>query len=203
MTQRRSTRGYDSGRCSAAAYRTEILIGIREAIEAIETIDMIDFDRIRGWLLGSIACAIITLLVGCRTTKYVPVENVRTEYKDRVKTVHDTVKDSVQKHNFTFQKDSMAMSMNGDTVKIEHWHTLKLVYYEKQKSENTTNTSDSASALKTDSVQAPYPVGRHLSRWERVKMDFGTAAIAIAAIAIIAGIGVLVWWLRKKIRRNI
>lgn len=164
---------------------------------------MIDFDRIRGWLLGSIACAIITLLVGCRTTKYVPVENVRTEYKDRVKTVHDTVKDSVQKHNFTFQKDSMAMSMSGDTVKIEHWHTLKLVYYEKQKSKNTTNTSDSASALKKNSVQVPYTVERQLSRWEQVKMDFGTAAIAIAAIAIIAGIGVLVWWLRKKIRRNI
>lgn len=164
---------------------------------------MIDFDRLRGWFLGLIACIVITLLAGCRTTRYVPVESVRTEYKDRVKTVHDTVKDSVQKHNFTFQKDSMAMSMNGDTVKIEHWHTLKLVYYEKQKSENTTNASDSASALKTDSVQVPYPVERHLSRWEQVKMDFGTAAIAIAAIAIIAGIGVLVWWLRKKIRGNI
>lgn len=164
---------------------------------------MIDFDRLRGWFLGLMACMVITLLAGCRTTRYVPVESVRTEYKDRLKTVHDTVKDSVQKHNFTFQKDSMAMSMNGDTVKIEHWHTLKLVYYEKQKSENTTNAIDSASALKTDSVQVPYPVERQLSRWEQVKMDFGTAAIAIAAIAIIAGIGVLVWWFRKKIRGNI
>lgn len=164
---------------------------------------MIDFDRLKGWLLGLIACAIITLLVGCRTTKYVPVENVRTEYKDRVVTVHDTVRDSVRTHNYTFQKDSMAMAMSGDTVKIEHWHTLKLIYYEKAKNEASTSAIDSALSVRVDSVQVPYPVERKLTKWERVKMDFGTAAIVIAAIAIMAGIVLAVWWIRKRIRGNL
>ena len=74
---------------------------------------MIDFDRLRGWLLGLMACAIITLLVGCRSTKYVPVENVRTEYKDRVVTVHDTVRDSVRMFNNVYRHDSMAVMMRG------------------------------------------------------------------------------------------
>lgn len=74
---------------------------------------MIDFDRLRGWLLGLIVCAIITLLAGCKTTKYVPVENVRTEFKDRVVTVHDTVRDSVLKLNDVYKHDSMAVMMRG------------------------------------------------------------------------------------------
>lgn len=128
---------------------------------------------------------------------------MRTEYKDRVKTVHDTVKDSVQTHDYTFQKDSMAMSMSGDTVKIEHWHTLRLIKWEKAKHEGTTLAKDSATAERADSVQVPYPVERKLTRWEQVKMDFGTAAITIAVIAIIAAIAVFAWWLRRKIRGNI
>jgi hypothetical protein len=49
----------------------------------------------------------------------------------------------------------------------------------------------------------PYPVERKLTKWERVKMDFGTAAIAIAALAIMAGIVFAVWWIRKRIRGNL
>lgn len=145
----------------------------------------------------------IFLLCSCSTTRYVPVENVRTEYKDRVVTVHDTVRDSVRTHNYTFQKDSMAMAMSGDTVKIEHWHTLKLIYYEKAKNEASTSAIDSASSVRVDSVRVPYPVERKLTKWEKTKMDFGTAAIVIAAIAIIAGIVFAVWWIRKRIRGNL
>ncbi len=158
---------------------------------------------LKRMVFGLIACAIITMLAGCRTTRYVPVESVRTEYKDRLVTVHDTVRDSVQTHNYTFQKDSMAMAMSGDTVKIEHWHTLKLIYYEKAKNEASTSAIDSAAAVKVDSVRVPYPVERKLTRWEQAKMDFGTAAIVMSALAIIAGIVFAVWWMRKRIRGNL
>ncbi len=164
---------------------------------------MIDVDRIRGWLLGLIACAIITLLAGCRTTKYVPVENVRTEYKDRVVTVHDTVRDSVRTFNNVYRHDSMTVMMRGDTVFVDRWHTLRLIKWEKATHMSNTVAGDSASSVRVDSVRVPYPVERKLTKWERVKMDFGTAAIVIAALAIMAGIVFVVWWIRKRIRGNL
>lgn len=164
---------------------------------------MIDVDRLRGWLLGLIACAIITLLAGCRTTKYVPVESVRTEYKDRVATVHDTVRDSVLRLNDVYKHDSMAVMMRGDTVFVDRWHTLRLIKWEQATHMSNTVAGDSASAVRADSVRVPYPVERKLTKWENTKMDFGTAAIVIAALAIMAGIMLAVWWIRKWIRGNL
>lgn len=161
---------------------------------------MIDVDRLKGWLLGLIACAIITLLAGCKTTKYVPVENVRTEYKDRVVTVHDTVRDSVLRLNDMYRHDSMAVMMRGDTVFVDRWHTLRLIKWEKATHMSNTVAGDSASSVKVDSVRVPYPVERKLTKWERVKMDFGTAAIVIAALAIMTGIVFAVWWIRGDLR---
>ena len=164
---------------------------------------MIDVDRIRGWLLGLIACAIITLLTGCKTTRYVPVETVRTEYKDRVRTVHDTVRDSVLRLNDVYKHDSMAVMMRGDTVFVDRWHTLRLIKWEQATHMSNTVAGDSASAVRADSVRVPYPVERKLTKWEKTKMDFGTAAIVIAALAIMAGIVLAVWWIRKWIRGNL
>lgn len=161
---------------------------------------MIDVDRIRGWLLGLMACAIITLLAGCRTTKYVPVENVRTEYKDRVVTVHDTVRDSVRTFNNVYRHDSMAVKMRGDTVFVDRWHTLRLIKWEKATHMSNTVAGDSASSVVVDSVRVPYPVEQKLTKWERMKMDFGTAAIVIAALAIMAGIVLVVWRIRGDLR---
>lgn len=153
-------------------------------------------DRLKGAIWGLMACAIITLLGGCRTTKYVPVENVRTEYKDRVVTVHDTVRDSVLRLNDVYRHDSMAVMMRGDTVFVDRWHTLRLNNWEKATHMSNTVAGDSASSVRVDSVRVPYPVERKLTKWERVKMDFGTAAIVIAALAIMAGIVLAVWRLR-------
>ena len=164
---------------------------------------MIDVDRLKGAIWGLIACAIITMLAGCRTTKYVPVENVRTEYRDKVVTVHDTVRDSVLRHNDVYRHDSMTMMMRGDTVFVDRWHTLRLIKWEKATHMSNTVAGDSASSVRVDSVRVPYPVERKLTKWERVKMDFGTAAIVIAALAIMAGIVLAVWWIRKRIRGNL
>lgn len=63
--------------------------------------------------------ALIWLLVslcGCTTTKYVPVETVRTEYRDH--DVERTVADTVHHNRFVFVK--------GDTVLDirDRWHKL-------------------------------------------------------------------------------
>lgn len=172
---------------------------------------MIDVDRVKGWLLGLIACAIITLLAGCRTTKYVPVENVRTEYKDRVVTVHDTVRDSVMRLNDVYRHDSMTMMMRGDTVFVDRWHTLLQSSSLQNRTEESRAMHDTLYVDRTDSVmvqvrvpvKVPVPVERKLTKWEKTKMDFGTAAMVIAAMAIIAGIVLAVRWIRKRIRGDL
>ena len=160
-------------------------------------------DRLKGAILGLIACVIISMLFGCKTTRYVPVESVRTEYKDRVTAVHDTVRDSVLVSSDVYRHDSVMIRMQGDTVYVERWHTLLQSSSLQNRAERSKAVHDTLYVTRTDSVMVPMPVERKLTKWERAKMDFGTAAIVIAAMAIIAGIVILAWWLRRKIRGNI
>lgn len=156
---------------------------------------MIDFDRLKGWLLGLIACAIITLLVGCKTTKYVPVEKVRTEYKDRIVAVHDTIRDSVKTERSVYQKDSMAVSRKGDTVMVDRWHTLRMIYYEKAKNVKVLSRADSTSTAKVDSVQVP--VERKSSRWKMLRQK-GKDMFAIIGIIAVGIFAVIVY---KRLKR--
>lgn len=160
-------------------------------------------DRLKGAIWGLIACIIISMLCGCRTTRYVPVESVRTEYKDRVVAVHDTVRDSVLVSSDVYRHDSVSVMLRGDTVYVERWHTLLQSSSLQNRAERSKAAHDTLYVIKTDSVKMPVPVERKLTKWEKTKMDFGTAAMVIAAMAIIAGIVILAWWLRRKIRGNI
>lgn len=146
---------------------------------------MTDFDKElfaeRGRAFASAVIAFVLLLLacfmcGCRT-QYVPVETVRTEYKDRVNTEYVT--DSVTDTRFVFIK--------GDTV-IDYRDRVK--WRERE-------VHDSIYINKTDTISVPYPVDRELTRWEKVKMDFGGAAMWGLGGALIA-IGILAWLARKR-----
>lgn len=183
----------------------EMIIGIIEAIVAIETIDgiyMIDVKRIKGWLLGLIACAIITLLAGCKTTKYVPVESVRTEYKDRAVTVHDTVRDSVLVSNDVYRHDSVLIKMQGDTVYVERWHTLLQSSSLWNRAERSKTAHDTLYVHRTDSVRVPAPVERKLTKWEktfRVAKDVFAVAGVVVTLAVMAF--VVLWLIERRKKR--
>lgn len=132
-----------------------------------------------------------------------PVKSVRTEYKDRVVAVHDTVRDSVLVSSDVYRHDSVLIRMKGDTVYVERWHTLLQSSSLQNRAERSKAAHDTLYVTRTDSVRVPVPVERKLTKWERVRLDFGTIAVVVTAMAIIAGIGVLAWWLRRKIRGNI
>lgn len=96
---------------------------------------------------------------GCRTTQYVPVETIKTEYKTR-----DSIRiDSV------YRRDSIYVIDRGDTV-----YTYKDRYLYKYLYLNRIDT-----VIKTDSVQIPYPVEKALTRWQKAKIELGGWAFGV------------------------
>lgn len=119
----------------------------------------------------------LSSLCSCTRTTYVPVETVRTEYRDR--DVEKLVTDTVHDTRFVWVK--------GDTVVDirDRWHKqLEYVH-------------DTCYVERRDSIRVPYPVERKLTAWQKVKMDMGGVAMGGLFIALC----VAVVWLVKKFRR--
>ena len=130
-----------------------------------------------GKLSAVIAILGLLLCAGCTTTKYIPVETVRTEYQDKVREIHTT--DSITDTRFVYLK--------GDT----------LIDYRDRVKWRDRFIHDSIYIENNDTIREPYIVERKLSRWEQTKMDFGGMAIGGVAIALC----IAVIWLIKKIKR--
>lgn len=107
----------------------------------------------------------IFALASCTTTRYVPIESVRTEYRDRFTTQRDSI----------YVSDSVFIREKGDTIFIDRAHT----YYKDR------FIHDTISIVVTDSVDRPYPVPTPLNKWQRLKQDVGGTAIGIILVLII------------------
>lgn len=135
-----------------------------------------------GCIIPTLGCilfwvVIICALCGCTSTKYVPVETVRTEYRDRE--INTYVTDTVHDTRFVMVK--------GDTI---------LDFREKERV-HRVEIHDTLYILSTDTIRSPYPVEKPLTRWQRAKMDLGGVAIGALIITICAA----VVWLIKKFRK--
>lgn len=160
---------------------------------------MIDFDRLKGFVLGLVACAIITLLLdSCRTTKYVPVESVKTRTEYKTLAVHDTVRDTVLKHNDIYKHDSSATYIKGDTVFVDRWHTMIQTTVDKGRTLHNSVVHDTVFANKTDSVQVPVPVERQLTKWEKANNTVKDIFSIIGMIVTLMVIAFVVLWLIKR-----
>lgn len=94
-----------------------------------------DKQKLIYWLIVTIVVFLVWFFAGCKTkTLYVPIESVKTEYKDRIQ------RDSIHLY------DSVLVKMKGDTVWLEKY---KYLYRDKLVRDST---------IKTDSIQIPYPV---------------------------------------------
>lgn len=122
-------------------------------------------------------CILLVLpFIGCRTRiEYVPVESVKTEYKDKLQ------RDSI------YFRDSIIMREKGDTVIIDRW---RYIY----KDRLITDT-----LIVSDTVRVPYPVEKELTRWQKTKMDVGGWAMGVLSGITLLGIGyVIVWLIRRR-----
>jgi len=126
---------------------------------------------------GTILYLCITFcLVACTRTIYIPVESVRTEYRDKY------LRDSIYLH------DSTSVYVNGDTVRE---YLYRYIYRDRF-------IHDTVSVC--DTIREPYPVEKALSRWQQTKMDMGGWAIGVLSGVILLGIG---YGIFKFIRRKI
>ena len=123
----------------------------------------------------------VIVLTCCKTTErveYVPVETVKTEYKDRIVETYDSV-------HIT---DSVYVAVKGDTTLVykyrDRWK-LKLVH-------------DTAYVNRTDSIRIPYPVEKKLSKWEQFKVDY----CGYLMMVILAAFGYIIFRIIRRARNN-
>ena len=142
--------------------------------------DYLRYLHIPFWWMVAVV-AIVICCVSCKT-KYVTVPEYHKEYINRT--------DTFLRSDTLFRLDSVVVRMQGDTTIIEkiRWQNRFVNVYKIK-----TDT-----IIKTDSVRVPYPVEKQLTPWEKIKMDFGNAAIGISIAAILVLMFYVVRWLRRK-----
>ena len=109
-------------------------------------------------LLFALAAAAVVfgllLLTGCTTTKYVPVETVRT----------DTLKVTKYERDSIYIHDSTIVREKGDTMLIEKWHTRWRDRW----------LHDTVYQSRVDSIPKPYPVEKRvpaeLTWWQQTRL---------------------------------
>ena len=133
-------------------------------------------DAYRTVLLFALAAAVavfgLLLLTGCTTTKYVPIETVRT----------DTMKVTKYERDSIYIHDSTIVSEKGDTMLIEKWHTRWRDRW----------MHDTIYQSRVDSVPQPYPVTEYVEH-KRSKTDWFfiiTGIIALIAVIVYAAVKV-------------
>ena len=133
------------------------------------------WDLILTYLVGLIAVMVLGCLAfGCTRKVYVPVESVRTEYRDRGSVRVDTV----------IEADTRFVYVNGDTVRD----------YRTRWRERVREVHDTVVREVRDTVTrtVTIEVERKPTPWQRAKEITGLAAIGMLLIAAVI-------WLSRRI----
>lgn len=107
-------------------------------------------------------CALALLCCACGTTKYIPIETVKTEYHDKI------IRDSI------YQYDSIFVKEKGDTLILERYRYL---YRDKIIRD---------SVFVCDTIRVPYPVEvtkqvkAPLTSWQNFQLWSGRIALIFA-----------------------
>lgn len=122
------------------------------------------------YIMGGVAIGmtLATLLSGC-APRVITVPEYHTEYVTRTDTF--VSRDSIHVH------DSIYVTLKGDTVNVERWHTI---YKDRWREKILTDT-----VIKTDSVAVQYPVEKKLTRWQQAKLDLGGWMVGVILVSFI------------------
>lgn len=155
-------------------------------------------------LSTALMCILLAwLFSGCRTrTMYLPSETVtQTRYIERIDTVQVEVPVPAQSaSNVTTDSTS---HLETDVAQSDAWvDSAGMLHHNLANKPVKLPAQVPVKSAEKDSVvfrdrPVPYPVERELSRWERIKMDFGGAALGVVGALLV----VAVVWLVKKFRK--
>lgn len=127
--------------------------------------------------LSIMAIIAALLLCGCRSIQYVPVETVKKEYVSKT--------DTFVKRDSIYKRDSVMVTVKGDTVFVNSWN---VTYKDRWRERIKTDT-----VFRTDSISVPYPVEKNLTKWQKMKMDFGGMAMGGFLFCVILSIWLVVF----------
>lgn len=160
-----------------------------------------------------LAVVLMCLLCSCHaTTRYVPVESVRTEYREVDTTgIHERLRDyfeSMYRKDVTSDsvidrsKETVVLKENGDTARHDKERIVYVSSRREKELEHKLSQRDSIinalrlqiESVKSDTIRIPYPVEKQLTRWESAKMWAGGAALTVTGALILAA---LIWLIVK------
>lgn len=134
-----------------------------------------------GWIFALVmwivAIILVSMLSGCRSVNYVPVEVVKTDTTYINKVQRDSI----------YQMDSIYIRDKGDTVLITK---TKYIYRDKL-------VRDTVYVSQIDSIQVPYPVEKQLTSWQQFRMNVGGWAIGAVIIVILIVVGYIIYKLKR------
>lgn len=119
---------------------------------------------------------LLSLLCGCKTTKYIPV--TITEYKDRY--IHKT--DTFVHTDSVWLHDSVSVLIKGDTVYNERWHYKDRYKYIYKNKTDTLVVKDSVPyKVYVEIDKAKKSTAKHgaMATWKKILLVIPIAAIAV------------------------
>ena len=149
---------------------------------------------LKGLLWGLLACLLITLLVGCKTVRYVPVETLRTD--------SIFVRDSLVVNTIIHYKDSLRIKDSTVVVVDTAGNVIsKETYHDETRTKDTgrRDTETKAKERETKSAdieQTPVIMEKELSRWQEFRLDAFWWLVGVLGI-----VGVLVVLMIRKLRK--
>ena len=130
--------------------------------------------KLRIYIWITVGIALLLLFGSCRSTRYVPVETIRT----------DSLYLTVYERDSIHIKDSIFVKEKGDSVLVDKWH---IVYRDR-------TINDTVYVEKEKDVGVPYPVEKELTWWQKTKLELGELSIGIILVLLI----VVIWLVKKK-----
>lgn len=161
-----------------------------------------DYGKIRIFA-GAICLLVLMLLCGCTRKVYVPVERtvLRTDTVKHYINNTDSVTVIERIYEADTRYDSIAPILDSlnRVIGWDRYHFRESTKKDSREIQRMQSLVDSLKSARVDSVerQVPYPVERSLTKWEKIKMDFGGMALGGLVIALC----IAVVWLIRKFRK--
>lgn len=131
-----------------------------------------------GWMFFLLALLIVLFFLTSCSPKTIYIPEVYTEYITRT--------DTFVKIDSVSVKDSIYVTQNGDTVRIEKWH----VQYRDRWREKVVRDT----IMRTDTISVPYPVEKKLTMTERFYIWLNGMCIVLGLLLLFVVAWLIIKW---------